>query len=207
MPSLNTWPTSMAWRSASVALHRGQGSPSMALRRSANRSTSKSRCRFTPVRCASAALAPVTALAMCWTSRSARMGIFSFMPTGPGETDRRAGHLLDHLRRGQFELRRLPGAANLPLVGLVIAADQHGDRLAVGQIDQRLDEVLRLALQELADLLDRAGAGRGHLLQRRQAGRSAACNRASRSRPSPGWPRSRTTGSAARCLRRCRPGS
>ena len=51
-------------RNLSVALQRGQGSPSAALRRSANRSTRKSRPRFTPVKCSSAALAPVTALTM-----------------------------------------------------------------------------------------------------------------------------------------------
>ena len=31
----------------------------------------------------------------------------------PGETDRRAGHLLDHLGRGQFELRRPSGARRI----------------------------------------------------------------------------------------------
>ena len=46
------------------------------------------------------------------------------------------GHLLDHVGRGQFELARAQGAADLALVGFVVAADQHGHRLAVGQIDQ-----------------------------------------------------------------------
>ena len=66
----------------------------------------------------------------------------------PGETDRGAGHLLDHLGRGQFELRGLAGAANLAFVGLVIAADQDGDRLAVGHVDQRLDQLVAACTSE-----------------------------------------------------------
>ena len=54
----------------------------------------------------------------------------------------------------------------------MVAADQDRDRLSVGQIDERLDEVLRPALEELADLLDRAGARRGHLAERLRAARS-----------------------------------
>ena len=54
VPSLNTWPTSIACRIFTVLLHRGQGSPSTAFRRSANRSTWKSRDAFTPVTCVSA---------------------------------------------------------------------------------------------------------------------------------------------------------
>ena len=80
------------------------------------------------------------------------------MPDRPGETDRGAGHLLDHLRVGQFDLGGAGRAADLAFVGLVIAADQHGDRLAVGHVDQRLDHLLRLALEELRHLLDRRRA-------------------------------------------------
>ena len=69
---------------------------------------------------------------------------------------------------GQFEFCGPGGAADLALVGLMVAADQHGDRLAVGQVDQRLDELLRLAAEKLAHLLDGAGAGVATFVQRLQ---------------------------------------
>ena len=86
---------------------------------------------------------------------------------GAGKAHRRPGHFFDYFRRGQLDLLRLGRAANLAFVRLMIAADQDGDRLSVGQIDQRLDKFARLALQERTDLLDRANAGRGDLPQRR----------------------------------------
>ena len=140
VPSLKTWPTSIACRRASLPLQRGQGSPSTALRRSANRSTSKSRCRLTPARCVSAAFAPVIALAMCWMSRSAKIGIFSFMPTGPAKPTGAPVTFSITSGGASSSFAAFAGAANLPLVRLVIAADQHGDRLAVGHVDQRLDQ-------------------------------------------------------------------
>ena len=57
-------------------------------------------------------------------------------PDRPGESDRCAGGLLDDVGCGELELVARLGAADLAFVGFVIAADQHGHRLAVGQVDR-----------------------------------------------------------------------
>ncbi len=84
----------------------------------------------------------------------------------PGKTDRGPGHALDGGRVGQLDARGGGGAADLALVGVVVAAQQHGDRFAVGQVDEGLDHVLRPAAEKLAHLLDGAGPGGGHLGER-----------------------------------------
>ena len=83
-----------------------------------------------------------------------------------GEAHRRPGHFQNCGRIGQFDLGGPGDAADFSLVGIVVAAHQHGDRFSVGQIDERLDELLRLAAEEFAHLLDGACAGRGHFFQR-----------------------------------------
>ena len=83
----------------------------------------------------------------------------------PGEPDRGPGHFANHVRLGQFEHLGPDGPADLALVAVVVAADQHGNRLAVGRVDQGLDHLLRLTLQKTADLVDGRGPRRVDLFE------------------------------------------
>ena len=68
------------------------------------------------------------------TSSSAQTAIDR--PTGPGETDRGAGHLFDRFGRSQLQLAGRQRPADFAFVGFVVAADQNRHRLIVGQIDR-----------------------------------------------------------------------
>ena len=76
------------------------------------------------------------------------------------EAHRRAGRLLDRRRVGRHQRRRAERPADLGLVRLVVAPQQRGHRLAVGQVNQQLGRGRLLDLEELADLADRPLAGR-----------------------------------------------
>ena len=146
----------MACRRASVLLQRGQGSPSTALRRSAKRSGLEIAAR---IDARQVRVGRVGAGDAVDDALDVAVGIerdFFLHAHRAGKAHRRAGHLFDRRRIGQLDLAAPGGAADLALVGVVVAADQHGDRLAVGQVDERLDHLLRLAAEELAHLLDGA---------------------------------------------------
>ena len=114
----------------------------------------------------------MTPLTTCWMSRSARIGIFSFMPTGPAKPT--GAPVTCSITSGvaSSSFVALRARRILPSLASWSPRTKHGDRLAVGHVDQRLDELVRLALQERADLLDRAGARRGHFRQAASAARS-----------------------------------
>ena len=102
-------------------------------------------------------------------------GDFLFHAHRPCKTHGRAGHLVDHVRGGQFDFRRSRCLADLAFVGFVVAAHEHGNRPAVGRVDQRLDNVLRFAGQKLAHLFDGRGMRGVHFFKRfaRHIGRDA----------------------------------
>ena len=84
------------------------------------------------------------------------------------KTHRRSGRLLDRLRVGRHQSRDADRPADLGLVGLVIATQEHGHWLAVAQVDQQLGRGRFLDLQELADVADRPLARRVHRLEWRR---------------------------------------
>ena len=87
-----------------------------------------------------------------------------------GKSDGCSRHLQDRRGIGQFQRGGSQCAANLAFIGRVVASHQHGDRLAVGDVDQRLDHLLRLALQQLADRFDAADLRRVDLRDRLRVG-------------------------------------
>ena len=88
------------------------------------------------------------------------------MPTGPAKPTGAPVTSLDGGRIGQLDLGGAAARRIFPSLASWSPREQHGDRLAVGEVDERLDHVLRPAAQQLAHLLDGGGARRGHLGQR-----------------------------------------
>ncbi len=82
---------------------------------------------------------------------------------GAGEAHRRAGRRRHCLRIRQLQVRHIQKLFDLDLVGLVIAADQHGHGLLGGLVQQGLDQAVRRGLQKPGHFLDGARAGRGDL--------------------------------------------
>jgi len=75
-------------------------------------------------------------------------------PDRSSEPDGGAGRVLDGVVAGQDHVARLELALELDFVQVTVAAHQHRDRFAVGDVDQCLDQILRRDPKKCRDLLD-----------------------------------------------------
>ena len=73
-----------------------------------------------------------------------------------GKANRCSRDFQDRRFIGQLDGRRFGGSANLAFVRRMVTSQKYGDRLAIGLVDQRLDERFRVGLQQFADLFNAA---------------------------------------------------
>ena len=89
---------------------------------------------------------------------------------GADETGVRAGRLENCAEIGERDGLRAEEALELHLVHIAIALNAHHDRLAVGNINERLDEAVGGKTEERGDLFDSLGVGRRDLFIRGAVG-------------------------------------
>ena len=136
VPSLKTWPISIPWFTTIAAPQRGQGSPAAGVAE-VEHAVEREVAAGDDAREVDVDLVAADDHRRHRGDRAVD-DQRDLDPDRPEEAHRGPGGLLDRRGVGRDERRRAEGPADLRLVGLVVAPDQGGDGLAVGQEDQEL---------------------------------------------------------------------